>query len=77
MPEICFTEDFDLTRPETFAYFSPPDAPHTSMVTLERLAGYLDTVELKLLSEVSHRSEGFFDALKSYEDLTLEVEAGC
>ncbi len=47
------------------------------MVTLERLAGYLDTVELKLLSEVSRRSEGFFDALKSYEDLTLEVEAGC
>ena len=34
-------------------------------------------VELNLLSEVSRRSEGFFDALSSYETLTREVAEGC
>ena len=78
VPQLCFAEDFDLSNPETFAFFSPPDQAHaTSMVTLEKLNGYLDTVELTLLAEVSSRSEGFFDALKSYEVLTNEVAAGC
>ena len=46
------------------------------MVTLEKLGTYLDAVELKLLAEVSTRSEGFFEALNSYEALTREVAAG-
>ena len=78
IPEVCFAAEFDLSRPETFAYFSPPDQPHAaSLITLERLGGYLDTVEIRLLSEVSHRSEGFFEALKSYDALNREVAAGC
>lgn len=44
VPEACFDEDFDLSRPETFATFSPPDQPHTTQVTLERLTHYLDQV---------------------------------
>mgnify|MGYP007078077696 CR=1 FL=1 len=42
IPDACFSEDFELSRPETFALFSPPDQPHTTMVTLERLTHYLD-----------------------------------
>ena len=33
-------------------------------------------VELTLLNEVSTRSEGFFEALKSYDHLTRQVAAG-
>ena len=66
VPEACFQADFDLSKPETFGLFSPPEqTAAVGMVTLERLGGYLDTVELTLLAEVSTRSEGFFDALKS------------
>ena len=78
VPDVCFQADFELSRPETFAQFSPPDQSGVvGMVALEKLGGYLDSVELKLLSEVSQRSVGFFDALKSYEDLTNEVSDGC
>lgn len=113
VPEICFRGDFDLAHPETFAFFSPPDQPHATMVMLERLTQWLDQarapragvtselpapcchttlvagraptsilsaqhaqVELTLLNEVSTRSEGFFDALKSYDHLTRQVAAG-
>lgn len=34
-------------------------------------------IELKLLHEVSTKSEGFFEALNSYDELTREVEEGC
>jgi len=77
IPAACFKEHFDLTTAETFNIFSPPDQPHTTMVTLERLTHYLDQIELKLLNEVSTKSEGFFEALNSYEVLTREVAIGC
>ena len=54
VPNICFEEDFDLSRPETFSFFSPPDQPHATMVTLERLTGYLDTVCLILHMQKAH-----------------------
>lgn len=34
-------------------------------------------MELTLLTEVSQKSEGFFEALNSYETLTHEVASGC
>lgn len=77
VPEVCFQEEFELADPGTFAHFSPPDRPYASRVTLEKLQGYLDTVELTLLAEVSLRSDGFFEALASYEHLQGEVAAGC
>lgn len=77
VPKICFEEDFDLSRPETFAHFSPPDQPHASLVMHEKLNGYLDAVELTLLGEVKKRSDGFFEALQTYDVLNREVAAGC
>ena len=44
VPPVCFEVDFKLSRPRTFDHFSPPDQPYSSMVTLEKLAGHLDTV---------------------------------
>ena len=44
VPEICFRNDFDLAQPDTFAFFSPPEQPHATMVMLERLAQWLDQV---------------------------------
>lgn len=76
VPALVFAADFDLTKPETFGHFSPPAAPAASMVVLERLTQNLDTVELRLLSEVAQRSEGFFHALETYEVLTREVARG-
>ena len=76
VPEICSAPDFDLSDPETFAFFSPPDQPHATMVMVERLTEWLDQVELTLLKEVSLRKDGFFDALNSYNALTQQVAAG-
>ena len=76
VPEICSSPDFDLSDPETFAFFSPPDQPHATMVMVERLTQWLDQVELTLLKEVSLRKDGFFDALNSYNRLTQQVAAG-
>ena len=44
VPEICFRNDFDLAQPDTFAFFSPPEQPHATMVMLERLTQWLDQV---------------------------------
>ena len=101
VPEICFRNDFDLAQPDTFAFFSPPEQPHATMVMLERLAQWLDQVvaappaprtpsghvrtsplpcqpqvELTLLNEVSTRSDGFFEALESYDHLSQQVALG-
>ena len=78
VPEICFQKDFDICVANTFACFSPPNQPYAaSLVTLEKLTGYLDTVEITLLSEVSSSSEGFFDALRSYDELNTQVALSC
>ena len=44
VPIVCFEADFDLSKPETFAHFSPADQSAVGMVTLEKLGGYLDSV---------------------------------
>jgi len=44
VPNVCFEADFDLSKPETFAHFSPADQSAVGMVTLEKLGGYLDSV---------------------------------
>ena len=45
VPKRCFEADFDLSRPDTFAHFSPPDqTAAVAMITLEKLGGYLDSV---------------------------------
>jgi len=46
------------------------------MVMLERLTQWLDQVELTLLNEVSTRSDGFFEALESYDHLSQQVALG-
>ena len=55
VPEICFRNDFDLAQPDTFAFFSPPEQPHATMVMLERLTQWLDQVWLRLLHRVCLR----------------------
>jgi len=76
VPPVVFGDHFELTDPCTFEVFSPEGAPAATMVMIEKLANYLDQVELTLLSEVSSRAEGFFEALASYDRLSKEVEAG-
>ena len=77
VPPSCFQADFDLSRAETFEHFSPSGhSAAVAMVTLEKLGGHLDAVELKLLAEVSTRADGFFTALKCYDDLMNEVATG-
>ena len=45
VPDACFRDDFELSRPSTFAQFSPPDqTAAVAMVTLEKLGNYLDAV---------------------------------
>eukprot|EP00965_Chrysotila_dentata_P067729 2241147-Pleurochrysis_carterae.AAC.6 len=54
---------------------SPPHGPSFFLVAFE-VQSVAQPVELKLLTEVSSRAEGFFEALVSYDKLTQEVSAG-
>lgn len=99
IPDVVFVEQFDLSRPETFARFSTLNQPGpVDVIILDRLSSQLDRVppppppptrdacrhvqiplqqvELKLLHEVTARSDSLFSALSSYLQLTAEVIAG-
>lgn len=75
--QLLFAEDFQLEDPHTFAVFSPPGAPSSTMALQERLTHYLDLVEVNLLHAVATRSEEFYTALGSWSELTAEVREGC
>lgn len=75
--QVLFDENFRLEDPETFAFFSPEGTPASTMVLQERLTHYLDLVEVNLLHAVSTRSEDFYTALGSWQELTEEVKRGC
>mmetsp|Transcript_13000 Transcript_13000/g.33537 ORF Transcript_13000/g.33537 Transcript_13000/m.33537 type:complete len:576 (+) Transcript_13000:64-1791(+) len=76
VPVLVFDENFKLEDPSTFAFFSPDGFPASTLLQQERLTHYLDLVEVNLLHAVSTRSEDFYTALDSWQDLTELVRAG-
>lgn len=76
LAQLVFDAGFRLEAPETFAFFSPEGTPASTMVLQERLTHYLDLVEVNLLHAVSTRSDDFYTALESWQELTALVRAG-
>eukprot|EP00210_Caulerpa_lentillifera_P001153 g1110.t1 len=69
VPSLYFQEDFTLTRPDTFSQVIRGETSEERNSTLDTLNGYLDIVETELLNEISARSESFFEAAESLQDL--------
>ncbi|CAG8433685.1 11264_t:CDS:10 [Ambispora gerdemannii] len=80
VPPIYFEEDFNLENPRTFDIVceqadvigSNPEIS-TNALLQEKLAHYLDTVEIHLVKEISKRSSSFFAALSNLQALHSET----
>lgn len=76
VPEVFFHEDFNLANADIFDQVFQKDAMAASLLLQEKLAHYLDEVEILLLRQVTYRSTGIFDALMQYNDLNDQLCAG-
>ncbi|KAK9847965.1 hypothetical protein WJX84_011634 [Apatococcus fuscideae] len=69
VPPQFFTEEFSLTRPETWTDVSRSDSEEEGAEVLDELGGHLDVVETNLLKEIAARSDSFFEAAVYVQDL--------
>eukprot|EP01121_Diplochlamys_sp_Union-15-3_P014264 TRINITY_DN4523_c0_g1_i1.p1 TRINITY_DN4523_c0_g1~~TRINITY_DN4523_c0_g1_i1.p1 ORF type:complete len:120 (-),score=18.82 TRINITY_DN4523_c0_g1_i1:151-510(-) len=74
VPEMYFSPDFTLTKPETFklAYGSS-----SHLLLQEKLSHYLDIVEVEMGTRISKRSASVFKALSILETLHSEASNAC
>eukprot|EP00123_Amoebidium_parasiticum_P014515 comp22532_c0_seq1/m.34211 comp22532_c0_seq1/g.34211 ORF comp22532_c0_seq1/g.34211 comp22532_c0_seq1/m.34211 type:complete len:943 (-) comp22532_c0_seq1:581-3409(-) len=93
VPAVFFHPEFSLEKPEVFdsvmktGGFAPPpgDADKEDnipeeqrhVIIREKLSHSLDQVEQQLAHQISKRSDAFFRALKSQQELHKEVQAAC
>ena len=70
---MYFRPDFRVTDLEFFKSVSESSA----LLLPEKLSHYLDLVEVNLLKQISCRSEAFFNALCTIQDLNAEVGSVC
>ncbi|KAL3152085.1 hypothetical protein ABBQ32_001192 [Trebouxia sp. C0010 RCD-2024] len=69
VPPQYFTEDFTLSRAETWQEVCPSELEEDRQDTLEQLSSDLDVVETHLLRDIAARSENFFQAASVVQDL--------
>eukprot|EP00752_Nemacystus_decipiens_P001861 g1793.t1 len=73
VPGMFFDKGFTLQDPAVFE-----DAVMAAGAEQpERLAHYLDLVEVCLLKQISHRSDALFEGLKTSQDLQTHVTGAC
>ncbi|CAB1117563.1 unnamed protein product [Ectocarpus sp. CCAP 1310/34] len=73
VPSMFFDKEFTLQDPAVFesaVMAAGAEQP-------ERLAHFLDLVEVCLLKQISHRSDAFFEGLKTSQDLQTHVTGAC
>ncbi|TPX56657.1 hypothetical protein PhCBS80983_g04395 [Powellomyces hirtus] len=82
VPKIFMEPEFNLSNPHTFSFVCennditrpiPSDSTNTNGALQEKLSHYLDTVEIHLIKEISHRSTSFFAALANLQALHQET----
>ncbi len=73
VPGIFFHRDFQLADPVLFERLVVKATPDTQ----ERLSQYLDVVETCLLKQISSRSQHFFEALTTLQDVRDRVAQAC
>ncbi|DBA81853.1 hypothetical protein WJX77_011322 [Trebouxia sp. C0004] len=69
VPSVYFTEDFCLSRPETWREICPSEAEEDRQEAMDQLSSYLDIVETHLLRDIAARSENFFQAASVVQEL--------
>ncbi|KAA6426324.1 MAG: VPS54 isoform 2 [Trebouxia sp. A1-2] len=69
VPPHYFTEEFSLSRPETWREICPSEAEEDRLETMDQLSSYLDIVETHLLRDIAARSENFFQAASVVQEL--------
>ncbi|XP_078674296.1 vacuolar protein sorting-associated protein 54-like isoform X2 [Branchiostoma floridae x Branchiostoma belcheri] len=79
VPKIFMQPNFALENPETFntvlpwsQFESPKDKEQgrqSSKLLQEKLSHYLDIVEVQIARQISYRSEAFFSAMASHDEL--------
>ncbi|KAK8950783.1 hypothetical protein KSP39_PZI004842 [Platanthera zijinensis] len=78
VPALFFKEDFALEEGAMFRAacpFSPVPAQNAELQ--ERLAHYLDVVEMHLVREISLRSDSFYEAQEQLQGLNGEIVEAC
>lgn len=93
IPKMFMQPGFSLQNPETFNQVFPwnqirtvrPDQPEksgggggqSSKLLQEKLSHYLDLVEVQITRQISIRSEAFFSAMISHEELEEHMKRTC
>ena len=77
LPSLFFDPEFDLTNPLTWESLGMlAESPSPSIDdNLHMLTNYLDTLESRLVKEISKRSPMFFSALDNLQRLTAQSSA--
>ena len=75
VPEVFFKEGFNLEEPETFELSGASCEGLKSKMMQERLSHYLDVVEQQLMRQIQARSDSFYKALDTLQELYAEVDA--
>ncbi|KAM3577725.1 hypothetical protein VYU27_000269 [Nannochloropsis oceanica] len=73
VPGIFFHRDFQLSEPALFERV----VVKATLDTQERLSQYLDVVETCLLKQISSRSQHFFEALTTLQDVRDRLAQAC
>ncbi|OQR99889.1 vacuolar protein sorting-associated protein [Achlya hypogyna] len=74
VPSLYFKPDYAFTDPQTFHQVLQGASIQD---TQEKLSGYLDRVEVSLLRQVSSRSDRFFEASNSQNEMKKRVTQAC
>lgn len=73
VPKAFFKENYDLTNPAVFQSVILDKAYGTH----DTLSSYLDRVEMSLLTQISSRSDKFFEACSTQDELSQQVSVAC
>ena len=74
VPEVFFKEGFNLEEPDTFELSGASCEGLKSKMMQERLSHYLDVVEQQLMRQIQARSDSFYKALDTLQELYAEVD---
>ncbi|KAI8854401.1 Vps54-like protein-domain-containing protein [Chytridium lagenaria] len=74
VPKLFFASDFTLESPLIFSELTSDDAFLTCGLLQDKLALFLDAVEVHLMREISRRSSSFFSALHTLQNLNGETQ---
>lgn len=88
IPKLFLLPNFCLENPDTFNAVFPwtqveepkstqSGTRHSSKLLQEKLSHYLDVVEVQIAQQISRRSEAFFHAITSHDELQEKMKGTC